>query len=51
VHCQAELLEVVGALEAASRFPRRLNGRQQETDQHRDDRDHDQKLDQRESGL
>jgi hypothetical protein len=45
-HCrQAKLLEVVDALNA----PGRLHGRQQEGEQDRDDRDHHQQLDQRET--
>ena len=43
---KADLLEIVGALDAAGRLPGGLDGRKQESDQDRDDRDHDQKLDQ-----
>ena len=49
VHRQADLLEVVDALHAPGRLPRRLHGGQEQRDQDRDDRDHDQQFDQRES--
>ena len=39
---QTQLLEIVGALGAAGGFARTLHGRQQQGDQHRDDRDDDQ---------
>ncbi len=48
---QGELLEVVDALGTAGRLAGSLHGGQQECDQDRDDRDHDQKLDQGEAGL
>ncbi len=48
VQGQADLLEVVGALDAAGCFTRRLDRRQQERDQDRDDRNDHQELDQRE---
>ena len=40
------MLQVVDALGAACRLPGRLHGGQQQGDQDRDDRDHDQQLDQ-----
>ena len=43
---QPELLEVVRALHAPGGLPCRLHRRQKQGDQDRDDRDHDQKLDQ-----
>ena len=46
---QADLLEVVGALDAAGRLAGRLHGRQEQGDQHGDDRDDHQQLDQRET--
>jgi len=49
VHGQPELLQVVGALNAAGGFPRRLNGRQQQGDQNGDDRNDDKQLDEREA--
>ena len=48
---QAELLEVVHALRAAGRLACRLHGGQEQRDQDRDDRDHDQQFDQCETGL
>src|SRR5436305_1315307 len=48
VHGQADLLEVVGALEARGRLAHLLDGGEQEADQHGDDGDDDQQLDQRE---
>jgi len=51
VDCQAQLLHVVGALGASGCFSRRLHGRQQQRDQNRDDGDHDQQLDQRETAA
>ena len=49
VEGQADLLEVVGALDPPRRLARRLHGRQEQRDQHRDDGDDDQQLDQREA--
>ena len=49
VQPQADLLEVVGALDAARGLAGRLHGGQQQGDQHRDDGDDDQQLDQREA--
>jgi hypothetical protein len=46
VNAKTQLLQVVDALGAACRFPRRLNRRQQECDQNGDDRNHNEKLDQ-----
>ena len=45
----AELLQVVGALNPASRLAGRLNRRKQQRDQNGDDSDDDQQLDQRET--
>jgi hypothetical protein len=45
---QSHLLEIVHALGTPGRPSGRLNGRQQQGDQDRDDRDHHQKLDQNE---
>ncbi len=42
VHGQAKLLEIVGALAAACRFPGRLDRRQEQSDQNSDDRNHHQ---------
>ena len=50
MHSQADLLEVVDALDAAGRLAGRLHGGQQQGDQHGDDGDDDQQLDQRETG-
>jgi hypothetical protein len=50
VQREADLLDVVGALRAPRRLPRRLDGGQQQGDQDNDDRDHHQQLDQRETG-
>jgi hypothetical protein len=47
VHGQADLLEIVAALRPPGRFAGGLHGRQQQTNQDADDRDHDQQLDQR----
>ena len=51
VQGQADLLEVVDALDAPGRLARRLHGGQEQGDQHRDDRDDDQQLDQGEGGT
>ena len=48
VQGQADLLEVVDALDPPRRLAGRLDGRQQQGDQDRDDRDHHQQFDQRE---
>ena len=42
---ERELFEGIDALDAAGGFTGGLYGRQQKSDQDRDDRDHDQKLD------
>jgi len=42
VECQAQLLQVVDALGSPRGLARRLNCRQQQRDQDRDDRDYDQ---------
>ena len=47
----AELLQVVRALGPTGRLAGRLDGGQQEGDQDRDDRDHHQQFDQRESAT
>jgi hypothetical protein len=47
VQGQAELLQVVVALRANSRFATFLHGGQEQADQHRDNGDHHQQLDQR----
>jgi hypothetical protein len=49
VQRQPELLEVVGALGACRGPANLLHGGQQQPDQDRDDRDHDQQFDQREA--
>ena len=49
VQCKPDLLEIVLALNATSRLARLLDGRQQQGDQHRDDRDDHQQFDQRKS--
>ena len=46
---QGDLLEVVRALGPVARLPRRLDGRQEQGDQDRDDGDHDEEFDQRET--
>jgi hypothetical protein len=45
---EADLLEVVLALGAVGRLADLLDGRQQQAHQHRNDRDHDEQLDERE---
>ena len=49
VQGDAQLLQIVSALGAASRFPGRLHSGQQQRDQDGDDRNHDQQLDQSKS--
>jgi hypothetical protein len=51
VHRQADLLEVIAALGAAGRFAGRLHGRQEQSHEHADDRDHHQQFHQRESSA
>ena len=46
VQGDADLLQVVRALDAPGGLAGRLDGGQQQGDQHGDDRDHDQQLDQ-----
>jgi hypothetical protein len=46
-----DLFEVVDALCAACSLARALNGGQEKRYQHRDDRNHDQQFDERESGT
>jgi hypothetical protein len=48
-HPQANLVQMTQAVHPPSRFTRPLHRRQQQTDEHRDQRDHHQELDQRES--
>jgi hypothetical protein len=47
----AHLLEAVDAIAAAGRFASGLDGRQQQGHQHADDGDHDQQLDEGETGV
>ena len=47
---QADLLEVVLALQLSGGLARRLHRRQQQRDQNADDGDHHQEFDQREPG-
>jgi len=51
VQCQTNLLQIVFALAAASRFACLLDGGQQECDQNGDDRNHDQQFDQGETSF
>ena len=46
---QPNLLEIVFTLASPSRFASLLHGGQQQRNQNRDDRDHDQQFDQRET--
>ena len=48
---QADLLEVVGALDAGGGRTHLLDGGQQQADQHGDDSDDDQQLDQRKAAA
>ena len=50
VQGQADLFQMVFALNFSSGFSRSLNGRQKQGDQRRDDRDHDEQLNQSKSG-
>ena len=45
VQGEPDLFEIVGALNPPRRLARSLDGRQEQRDQDRDDRDHDQQLD------
>ena len=49
VQCEADLLQIISARNATSRFPGRLHSGKKETDENRDDGDHDQQFDQREA--
>ena len=51
MHGEAELLQVVGALDPSCRLARRLHGGEQQCDQHGDDRDDDQEFDQGEAAA
>ena len=51
VQSQADLLEVVGALDPPRRLSRRLHGGEQKGDQDGDDRDDDEQFDQGEAAL
>jgi hypothetical protein len=51
VHRQAELLEVVLALDAAGRFARGLHRRQEQGHENADDGDHHEQLHEREAGA
>jgi len=46
---EPDLLEVVAALDAAGRLPDPLHSRQEQRDQQRDDRDHHEHFDERET--
>jgi hypothetical protein len=48
VQSDANLLQVVDALAPPCRFPRGLHSRKQKRNQHRDDRDDNQKFNERE---
>ena len=51
VQREANLLHVILALRAASGLTRLLHGRQQQADQNRDDRNHNQQFNEREATL
>ena len=51
VSCQTDLLEIVAARTPSSRLACRLHGGQQQTNQHADDRDHDQQLHKRKAAI
>jgi hypothetical protein len=51
MNADAELLQVVDALRAPGGFPRRLDRRQQQSNQDADDGNHDQQLNQRETAF
>ena len=51
VNGKADLFEMISALGPASRFTGRLNGRQEQSQQHRDDGNHDEQFDQCESAA
>jgi hypothetical protein len=46
VNSQADLLKIIAATHAPRRLPRRLDGRQKQTNHDPDDGDYDQKFDQ-----
>jgi hypothetical protein len=48
---QSHLLEMVGALNAAGRFPRRLHGREQQRHQNADDGNDNQQFHERETAT
>src|SRR5436190_16018 len=50
VEPDAELFQVVAALDAVGRLPHLLHGREQQADQDADDGDDDEQLDEREAG-
>src|SRR5262249_2175031 len=47
---EADLLEIVGTLDAGGGLPHALNRWKQQADEHGNNSDHDQKLDKRETG-
>jgi hypothetical protein len=49
LEAEADLLEIGAAGTAAGRLPRALDGRQEQADQHCDDRDHDEQFHERET--
>src|SRR5262249_53579611 len=51
MHRETNLLELVRTARPAGAFPRRLDGREQEGDEHADDRDHHEELDERETAF
>ena len=48
---ESELLEVVGALHTTSRFARRLDGGQKQTNKNTDDSDDDEQFDKRKTAI
>jgi hypothetical protein len=50
VHANGQLMQVIPALRAAGRLAGVLHGRQEQSDEDRDDGDHDQQFDEREAG-
>jgi len=51
MQCQADLLQIVLALRSCRCFPDLLHGRNQQGDEDRDNRDHDQQFDQGETAA
>jgi hypothetical protein len=51
MHCQSNLLEVVGALHPTRGLASRLDSRQQQRDEDADDRNYDKKFYEREASL